>query len=498
MPMSVIQVTDLTFSYEDSPECIFDHVSFHIDTDWRLGFIGRNGRGKTTFLKLLMGEYEYGGQISLNVPADYFPFPVPMKELDTIDCLYCLEPGMELWRVKKEMARLKLKEDILYRPFASMSRGEQTKMLLALLFSRDNHFLLIDEPTNHLDAPSRQLVGEYLKEKKGFILVSHDRAFLDTCVDHILSINRSNIEIQKGNYSSWDENRKRRDAFEIGENERLKKDIRRLKEASRQAGGWADKAESVKIGRKGVKGQKDRPNRDYIGEKSRRMQQRRKNLEQRQEKDLQEKEKLLKNVEYAEELKLMPLVHHQSRLITARDLSAGYDGKNVFSHISFELCQKDRLAINGGNGCGKSTLIKLILKEPVEHTGEIVTASGLVVSYVSQDTSYLKGSLSSFIQEQGLEESLVKALLRKLDFSREQFEKEMQTFSEGQKKKVLLAASLCRPAHLYIWDEPLNYIDLYSRIQLEELIAKWQPTMIFVEHDRRFMEKTATKQLQMY
>lgn len=91
----------------------------------------------------------------------------------------------------------------------------------------------------------------------------------------------------------------------------------------------------------------------------------------------------------------------------------------------------------------------------------------------------------------------MKALLRKLDFFREQFEKAVETYSEGQKKKVLLAFSLCCQAHLYIWDEPLNYIDLYSRIQLEELILKWKPTMIFVEHDRRFMEKTATKQLQM-
>src|SRR5699024_9508707 len=211
---------------------------------------------------------------------------------------------------------LDVKEEVLYRPFESLSRGEQTKILLALLFLRDNHFLLIDEPTNHLDGPSRKLVGQYLKSKKGFILVSHDRAFLDECVDHILSINRSGIQVQKGNYSSWEENRRRRDSYEQSENERLQKDIRRLKKASSQARKWADAAESVKIGRKGVNGQKDRANRDYIGEKSRRMQQRRKNLEQRQQKELEEKKELLKDVERAEELKLMPLTHHQERLVS--------------------------------------------------------------------------------------------------------------------------------------------------------------------------------------
>ena len=94
------------------------------------------------------------GTISLNTPVDYFPFKVLLPQLDTIDCLYCLEPELELWRMKKEMGALDVKEEVLYRPFESLSRGEQTKILLALLFLRDNHFLLIDEPTNHLDGPS--------------------------------------------------------------------------------------------------------------------------------------------------------------------------------------------------------------------------------------------------------------------------------------------------------------------------------------------------------
>ncbi len=96
-----------------------------------------------------------------------------------------------------------------------------------------------------------------------------------------------------------------------------------------------------------------------------------------------------------------------------------------------------------------------------------------------------------------MEESLFKAVLRKLDFSREMFDKDMREYSEGQKKKVLLAKSLCEKAHLYIWDEPLNYIDIFSRMQLENLILKWQPTLLFVEHDKTFCEKTATKVVQV-
>ena len=119
------------------------------------------------------------------------------------------------------------------------------------------------------------------------------------------------------------------------------------------------------------------------------------------------------------------------------------------------------------------------------------------ISYVSQDTSYLRGSLSQYAREYDVEEQLFYALLRKLDFSREQFDKPMETYSEGQKKKVLIARSLCEQAHLYIWDEPLNFIDVYSRMQIEALILKFQPTMILVEHDETFTEKVSTEVLEI-
>ena len=122
-----------------------------------------------------------------------------------------------------ELSLLEVGEDVIHRPFETLSNGEQTKVLLAVLFLQDNHFLLIDEPTNHLDVNARKIVSEYLKSKKGFILVSHDRAFLDNCIDHILSINKTNIEVQKGNFSSWLYNKKLQDEYELAENEKLKR-----------------------------------------------------------------------------------------------------------------------------------------------------------------------------------------------------------------------------------------------------------------------------------
>jgi len=147
--MSQINVQNLTFSYEGSYDDIFKDVSFQIDTDWKLGFCGRNGRGKTTFLKLLMGAYEYSGSISASVNFEYFPFAVTDPEHDTLDILTSITPDAGLWQIQKELSKLEVGEDVLYRPFSTLSNGEQTKVLLAGLFLRENNFLLIDEPTNH-------------------------------------------------------------------------------------------------------------------------------------------------------------------------------------------------------------------------------------------------------------------------------------------------------------------------------------------------------------
>lgn len=240
--MSLIQVSNLSFSYEDSYDMIFENVSFQIDTDWKLGFTGRNGRGKTTFLKLLLGEYEYSGSITASVKFDYFPFPVEDMTMDTMGVIEGLGYEIPFWKIQKEINQLDLDDGILYREFGTLSNGERTKVLLAALFSQDNHFLLIDEPTNHLDREARMQVSRYLNTKKGFILVSHDRAFLDTCVDHILAVNKSGIEVQKGNFTDWYQNKQRKDQYELAENERLKKDIRRLGEAARKSRSWADRA----------------------------------------------------------------------------------------------------------------------------------------------------------------------------------------------------------------------------------------------------------------
>lgn len=184
---------------------------------------------KTTFLNLLLGKYEYRGKIQASVQFDYFPHAVSDKNRLTTDILSEVCPFVEEWELLRELSYLEVREDVLWRPFVTLSNGEQTKVLLAALFLNSGHFLLIDEPTNHLDMKARGIVSDYLKRKKGFILASHDRCFLDGCVDHILSINRSNIEVQSGNFSTWFANFQRQQEFERNQNVKLKKTLMRCK-----------------------------------------------------------------------------------------------------------------------------------------------------------------------------------------------------------------------------------------------------------------------------
>lgn len=488
--MSLIDVTDLTFYYEGSYDEIFSHVSFQIDTDWKLGVIGRNGRGKTTFLNLLLGKYEYEGAISAHVEFDYFPYEVKDGSRMACEVMADIAPGSEEWELMRELNLLKVDIEALYRPFCTLSYGEQTKMLLAALFSGEDRFLLIDEPTNHLDTYSRRLVADYLNRKKGFILVSHDRNFLDACIDHVLSINRKDIEVQRGDFSSWYANKEAEDRAEIEQNERLRAEVKRLEAASRQSGSWSDKVERTKKGQR-VGGL--RPDRGFIGHKAAKMMKRAKVLEKRQNKAIEQKAGLLKNIDVAESLKIHPEKYHADRLLELKDVSLYYGEKKACSNVNLEVRRGERICLSGRNGCGKSSVLKLILGEEIAYTGLFEKGAGLTISYVPQDASWVQGSLRRFAEEYGLDESLFKAILRKMGMEREQFEKDMSQYSAGQKKKALLAKSLCERAHLYIWDEPLNYIDVLSRIQIEDLLLDHAPTMIFVEHDEAFQDKVATK-----
>ena len=307
---------------------------------------------------------------------------------------------------------------------------------------------------------------EYLNKKKGFILVSHDRNFLDKVVDHIISINNTNIEIQKGNFSSWYENKQARDTFELTQNEKLEKEISRLEIASKNTANWSNKIEKSKYNTNNSGSSIDR---GYVGHRSAKMMKKSKVIEKRIEKSIEEKSGLLHNMDRNDTLKIVPLETKKTPLIVANHLQINYENKAIFKEQSFVIEKGDRVAITGKNGIGKSSLLKLILGNEIPYAGNIKVTADLKISYVSQNTDNLKGNLKEFGAKHEIEESIFKAMLVKMGFSKQDFEKEINQMSEGQ--------------------------NILTRIQIEEAILAYKPTIIFVEHDETFVKKVATKEI---
>ncbi len=498
--MSKIEIKQLTFGYDNQGTMLFEQADLNFDTKWKLGLIGRNGRGKTTLLSILQGKLPYQGQISHQ--QEFVYFPQKTQETDRLT-YYVLNDisTFEQWEIERELNLMEADPDILWRPFDSLSGGEKTKVLLALLFVDDLHFPLIDEPTNHLDIRGREQVAEYLKKKnQGFIVVSHDRGFIDEVVDHVLAIEKSKLELYQGNFTVYEEQKKMKDAFELAQNEKLKKEIGRLKKTAAEKAEWSRSREGDKAKKNTgfIDTEMRRMDKGAIGADAARAMKRSKAIVQRMDSQIGEKEKLLKDIEYIDPLTLNYQPSHHKRLLEVEKLQLSYD-EPLFEPVDFSVEAGKRIALAGPNGSGKSSIIQYLLNSfGGEAKGTVSRPQKLKISYVRQNYEDNQGTLSDFAEKNNLDYEAFLNNLRKLGMEREVFHNKIEQMSMGQRKKVELAKSLAQPAELYIWDEPLNYLDVFNQQQLEELILEIQPAMLLVEHDQTFLKKVSDQVIQLH
>lgn len=494
--MGNIQVKNLSFRYSDMTKSLFNRFSLNIDESWKLGLIGRNGRGKTTFLKLLLGKYVYSGEIQSSVQFKYFPQPIANPTAKTSDILKAITglADNDLWKVQLEMDNLVLTDALLTRPFSTLSPGERTKLLLAGLFVDDGTFQLIDEPTNHLDMIGRQTVADYLKTKRGFIVVSHDRHFMDQVIDHVLSIDRAKIQLFDGNYETWQREYDRQNLAEHNEKRHLQTEIKRLRATADQVKQWAGQSENKKS-KASYRGQKTVDlDKGFIGHKAAKVMKRSKNTLKRTESDIDKRKTLLKNVDEVVPLTLNYQPPYQKHILRLAEFQVCRNQKILNRPLTIDLQKGQRLVLQAPNGFGKTTILKALLgqKQLIAH-GSYELSRTVKISYLMQNFETLTGDLPDYAANFDIDLSSLLNMLRKLGFERSAFSKNLADLSMGQKRKVSLARSLCEPANFYIWDEPLNYLDVITRRQIQALILAVQPTMLVIDHDQDFVKAIATE-----
>lgn len=504
--MSIIKIKNMSFSYEDSNEAIFENISLDIDTSWKLALIGRNGKGKSTLLKIIDGSLPCHGEIYTDDVCKYYPYQMgnEVEKLLCYELISILEPTAEMWKVIVEAEKMNLEEDFLKKRYGEMSPGEQVKLTLAVLFSVEERFLLIDEPTNHLDESTKKIIGKYLSQKRGFILVSHDRKIIDMCADHMLVLNKETISLQRGNFSSWYENKIRKDKFELAENKKIGKEISKLKDNRKKLATWAKANEGTKIGFDPIKEpDRSKDTRSYIGAKTKKINKRVMATDDRILKKISSKESLLKDVEELDEIKIHYLKVLSNEIVRLEGVSISYSNMEEKIIEGFSMCIKEGecIFLTGKNGSGKSSLVKYIINEyygtlsrKMHCNGNIKFHPNIKISYISQVIEWEDSTVEKYIISHNVDKSLFLAILTKLGVEPDKIRsKSIKDLSDGERKKIQLAISLITPANFYVWDEPLNYLDIYSRMQIENMILKYRPTMLIVDHDESFIKKCATK-----
>jgi len=523
-----VVISNMSFYYSDHYNTIFENVNLILDTDWSLGLIGRNGRGKSTFLNLLMGKLvPVSGKISMEVISmEYFPYKVNEKYDKTIDVIkenigglktiedimeeiiatndesrynvysdmqekYAELSGYEMKaRILKEMADMNLDEKLAYRDFRTLSGGEKTRMMIIVLFLRKSSFVLLDEPTNHLDIDGKEMVAEYLKKKKGYIVVSHDRDFLDKVTNHIMSINKTDINIEKGNYSTWRKNMDMVEEYEIKTRDKLEREIKQLERRSKQTRKWASVGNTQKYAFKC----NSRSNgcRSYMHQA--------KKSEGNILENIDTKKKLLLNYEEAKDLQIIQnqIVDDECLIKAGKTCFAYPNSRIIIKDLNVKIHHGDRIWIKGNNGVGKSTLLKLLSGE-LETDKKIEYAEGVKISVSSQETLWASDFINERFETKEKENQLQLFLsfCDMFDLPDNFLTRPLETYSSVELKKVDIARTLSEGNDILFFDEPLNFMDVFFREQLERAILEYEPTIVFVEHDSRFGSNVSNRVIEV-
>ncbi|MET3698593.1 ATPase subunit of ABC transporter with duplicated ATPase domains [Bacillus oleivorans] len=499
---------------------IFEQLSFEIHENDRVGLVGRNGSGKTTIFKLLAGiEAPDSGQIHIKkdckvgyleqIPSytnqvtvyevlasafsklkkmenemrdletrmaserDETRLNQLIKEYGSIQDQFTYLGGYEVeTNIQKVVNGLKI-DYLLNSKFDTLSGGEKTKVGLGLILLQNPDLLLLDEPTNHLDIAAVEWLEEYLRDYNGTVVViSHDRYFLDQVVTKILDLEEGELEIYRQNYSGFLKEKEEKLLLEFQAYQEQQKKIKKMKETIKRLREWANQANPPNAG---------------LHKRASSM-----------EKALERMEKLKRPVLEAKKMELRFEQHQRSGndVVFLKDAAISFNGMKLFSGINMNLQFQDRAVIVGENGTGKSTILKLLLKELTPDDGEMKVGSNVKIGYLSQVFQAKDPEqtiIEAFRDEVRVTEGEARHILARFLFYGPAVFQKIKGLSGGEKMRLRLAQLMYQDINFLILDEPTNHLDIDSREVLEDALEKFNGTILAVSHDRYFIDKLFSK-----
>ena len=508
-----ISVSNVSKEFEVGRK-ILDGLTFQVDTGERVGLLGKNGAGKTTLFRILTGELEPDeGQVSVAsgkrvglisqipvYPAGYTveavlraafqrlqdmeeemesltarmaageSDPALLRRYDALTAAFESGGGYDVETpLNKVCNGLDISADMRARPFADLSGGEKTRVNLGRLILEDTDILLLDEPTNHLDLRCTEWLEDYLSRFKGTVLtISHDRWFLDKVVDRVIELENGRAEFYAGNYSYYVEEKERRYQEKLKQYEKEQAKIEQLQAAADKMHLWA------------FMGNDKLHKRAFSMEK--RIARLRKTDKPRKDRKL--------------EIKFGEREFRGDEVMVIKDLKKSFGDRTLFQHVDLEVVGGERIALLGDNGTGKSTLIKMIMGEERPDEGKIRLGPTVKIGYLPQIIHFDRPDrnlVDTMLYAQNCSTQEARDRLAAFDFRGEDVFKSVSALSGGEQSRLRLCMLMDNKINLLILDEPTNHLDLNSREWIEEAVADYTGNLLFVSHDRYFINQFATR-----
>lgn len=513
----ILSCKDITKSY--GTDIILKKINFNLEEHEKAAVVGVNGAGKTTLFKIITDNLSYDdGQLYIpkNTTIGYLEQNVDIRSEKTIyeEMLSVFESIFELEEKLHSMERkmsslsdseyssfmeqyarfqhefeesdgyscksringvlkgLGFTEDEYSQQVCTLSGGQKTRVFLGKLLLMKPDILLLDEPTNHLDIDSIQWLEDFLKSYSGAcLIISHDRYFLDRTVSKIIDIENGKSSVYNGNYSFFIKQKDSVRAAQLKQYANQQREIRHQEEVIKTL-------------------------RQFNREKSiKRAESREKALER------MEKIERPENLPEKMHLRLTPQIQSGNDVVSVEDLSMSFGNNKLFSNVSFEIKRGEKVAIIGPNGIGKSTLFKIILNELKPDFGKVVLGVNVNPGYYDQEHHELDDKNTIFDEIHNAYPNMtngeIRNVLASFVFTEDDVFKTIGTLSGGEKGRVSLAKIMLSKSNFLILDEPTNHLDMYSKEILEDAINNYDGTVLYISHDRYFIDKTAERTLEL-